>query len=260
MSDLSVFEKPVEEKSIYYYIFQLGYPLFKGSFLTEGDSIVLHPDVPYFFGLKNTDPEYIEAYEEEYGVIFEYKTTREYKLLALDKRESKQYVYDMAEDKGRSDIQDIVIKNYGLHTGIRDSVGEKDSELSKFICELGLDGYAIHTMKTDMGGTFHPELLICNRDGIEEVSVVTKEDSIEGIKEIGTLRKISKLTRKKKSGVSRRKGSPSKGSTTRRLFSDDSSPSKKVSKSLFSDDSKPPQVSRKLFGGKKKTKRNKKHK
>ena len=201
MSDLSVFSKKVLEKGINYYVFPLNYPLFKANKILDRGSVVsLQPNRPYFFGLKNTDPEYIEDYEREYGVIFEFVTTRVYKLVALDDNVTQNTLYDSAPEN----IKVILEDNYGLNTGIRDSVSEPDRIISDYICSLGYDGYAINYMKTDnIGGTFHPELMICNADGIQYVGKVTPDSRVESIIERGKLEKLSKQmkeTRKKRAG------------------------------------------------------------
>lgn len=201
MSDLSVFSKKVLEKDINYYVFPVNYPLFKANkILDRGSLVSLKPNRPCFFGLKNTDPEYIEDYEREYGVIFEFVTTRVYKLVALDDKLTQTTLYNSAPEN----IKVILEDNYGLNTGIRDSVSESDNIISAYICSLGYDGYAINYMKTDnIGGTFHPELMICNADGIQYVGKVTPDSRVESIIERGKLEKLSKQmkeTRKKRPG------------------------------------------------------------
>ena len=201
MSDLSVFDNKVLENKINYYVFPINYPLFKANkTLDRGSVVSLNPNTPYFFGLKNVDPQYIEDYEREYGVIFEFITTRVYKLLALDDKLTQSTLYDAAPE----DIKVILESNYGFTTGIRNSVSEPDRIISDYICSLGYDGYAINYMKTDnIGGTFHPELMICNAVGIQYVGKVTPDSRVESIVERGKLEKLSKQmkeTRKKRPG------------------------------------------------------------
>jgi hypothetical protein len=174
MSDMSVFYNKHVEDGLSYYIFPAGYPLFKAlkSFRNAKDLIlVLNSGTPYFFGLKNMDANYIESYEEEYGIIFEYETTQELKLLALDDKHTQKKLYASAPPN----IKTILEENYGYFSGIRNSVADKDRELSNYLCREGYQGYAIHTMKTDFEGTFHPELLICN--AVDYVRVIDNGDN-----------------------------------------------------------------------------------
>ena len=75
----------IQENGIYYYIIPKNYPLFKATnnYDINTGGLFLTPNRFYFFGAKDENPEYIESYEEIYGIIFEFVTTREYKLLAI---------------------------------------------------------------------------------------------------------------------------------------------------------------------------------
>ena len=175
-SDLSVFDRPIEEDGIKYYVFPAGYPLFKAN--RKGTPTTFRHGIPSFFGIKNSDLGYISAFEKEYGIVFEFATTREYKLIALDDQATQKYLYDNAPP----DIKEILEDNYGYDTGIRDSVGEKDKQLAMYLCQLGLEGYATNKMKTDFGGEFHIELLICNaKDGIQFSRQITDDKTAEYI-------------------------------------------------------------------------------
>lgn len=88
MSDLSVFQRPIIENGMKFYLFPEGYPLFKARKATEPTAF--RHGIPSFFGIKHMSPEYIESYEEQYGIIFEYITTRPYKLVALDDRSTQE--------------------------------------------------------------------------------------------------------------------------------------------------------------------------
>jgi hypothetical protein len=134
------------------------------------------PNKPYFFGLKKTDPNYIESYEDEYGVIFEFETMRPYKLIALDDHLSQTTLYN----KAPSNIKEILVNNYGFNNGLRKSESEPDREISAYICSQGYDGYAIYDMKTDnIGGKFHAELMVCDASGIHFVKQVTPDKRVQ---------------------------------------------------------------------------------
>lgn len=169
----------IEENGIYYYIVPQGLPLFKATkkYDIRRKGLKLDPTGSYFFGVKNMDPEYIESYEEEYGIIFEFITNREYKLLALDNKSTQKHIHEIATPE----IQKILKKNYGYDENndslMRDSSEENDIELSRFLCNNGYHGYAIHNMNTHLGGVFHDELMICKiNDGIKYVGKITEDD------------------------------------------------------------------------------------
>ena len=202
MSDLSVFQHPIIENGIKFYVFPEGYPLFKAKKGTEPTEF--RRGIPSFFGIKNMLPEYIDSYEEEYGVIFEYITTRPYKLVALDDESTQEQLRSEAPPE----IQKIIDENYGLKTKYRDSVSEKDRMLANYLCERGYEGYATQPMKSDSGGTFHIELLICDAvDGIQFVTRVTDSKKISYIMEKEKLKQLGKEleNKQKQERIARRK-------------------------------------------------------
>jgi hypothetical protein len=202
MSDLSVFENKQEETGIAYYLFPKEYPLFKATTNVHNSGVLeLKPNVPYFFGLKNTNEEYIASYEKEYGIIFEYKTTRPYKLVALDDKMTQRTLYESAPEN----IREILENNYGYSSNIRNSVGEKDKAFARYLCSLGYDGYATNDMATDFGGKFHIELLICNVDGLDFVGQITPQDRAEYIIEDAKSRNLSKQMKEQRAENKRKR-------------------------------------------------------
>lgn len=190
MADTSIFNNITEENGINYYTIPMGYPVWKAhKTLNLGNTLILEPNRPYFFGLKNMNPEYIESYEDEYGVIFEFVTMREYRLISLDDKQTQTTLYQNAP----ANIKRILENNYGYHNNLRNSVSGPDREISQYICSLGYDGYAIHDMKTDnMGGIFHDELMICDASDLEYVGKVTPDSRVQNIKERGRLEEMGK--------------------------------------------------------------------
>lgn len=229
----------------------------------SNNTMVLSPDKHYFFGVANTDKEYIKEYEDLYGIIFEFKTKRPYKLLALDNEETMKKLYNEAPPK----IQKILKHNYGYRTGIRYSDGNKDRELSQYLCKKSFEGYATNTMKTDFEGTFHPEFMICNVSDIEFVRRVTSDKRADILFEKAILSKLDNELKKPRKKTRRHEDdeSPyknvfgfSKASIdyppTKKAFTGSTSPSQSL---LF--DSPTPSPNRKLFGEKRtKTRKNKK--
>lgn len=224
MSDLSVFDNKIEESGISYYLFPVDYPLFKAhSVLDKGPVMELRPNKPYFFGLKNTNEDYVESYENEYGVIFEFITTRPYKLVALDDKPTQETLYRDAPE----DIKTILENNYGYSSNIRNSVGEKDKIFANYLCSLGYDGYATNVMATDFGGKFHIELLICNTDGLESVGQFTTESRAETIIENGKSRKLANQMKDQRAENKKKR---------RAVFDDDDEPTFGTRNRLFDDE------------------------
>lgn len=223
MADTSIFNNPIEENGVKYYTIPLGYPVWKAhKTLSLGNTLILEPNRPYFFGLKDMNPAYIESYEEEYGVIFEFVTMREYRLIALDDKQTQTTLYQNAP----ANIKRILENNYGYHNNLRNSVSEPDRQISEYICSLGYDGYAIHDMKTDnMGGIFHDELMICDASDLEYVGKVTPDNRVQYIKERGRLEQMGKEMEE-----ARKKGRP------RSVFNNMESPIKAPRLDFDSDD------------------------
>jgi hypothetical protein len=188
------FKNLIEENGIKYYQFPIGFPLFKASKYINplNPEITLEPNTPYFFGLKNMNDNYIASYEKEYGVIFEFKTLTPYKLLALDDPATLAKLFETSP----RNIQQILSYNYGYNGDLtspnkRFSVGNSDKELAIYLCKIGYQGYAIYKMATDFKGTFHPELLICNCQGIQFVKQITSTEKMNKILDDAKLYKIS---------------------------------------------------------------------
>jgi len=189
----------IQENGIYYYIVPEGLPLFKASIIYDEKSprLIFKRAGPYFFGVKSMNPEYIESYEEEYGIIHEFKTNREYKLLALDEFDTQKYIYENAEN-ANPEIQHILEKNYGYNDKNRqlkrDSESDNDRILSHYLCSnADCDGYAVHNMSTYGVGLFHDEFMICKMDGIEYVQQITRdEEKIQNILQNSELKRHAK--------------------------------------------------------------------
>jgi len=186
----------IQEDGIYYYIVPEEFHLFKASTIYDEKSprLIFKRAGPYFFGVKNMEPEYIESYEEEYGIIHEFKTNREYKLLALDEFDTQKHIYENANPE----IQHILEKNYGYNDKNRqlkrDSESDNDRILSQYLCSnADCDGYAVHNMTTYGVDLFHDEFMICKMDGIEYVEQITKDTTkIQNILQSAELKKLAK--------------------------------------------------------------------
>jgi len=96
--------------------------------------------------------------EEEYGVTYEFVTKKECKLLALDHKETVSELLSIIDDP---EIKRIIQLNYGYNS-TRNSFLQDDLKVTNYLCSKGYQGYATKEMKTDAGGRFHPEIMICN--------------------------------------------------------------------------------------------------
>jgi hypothetical protein len=175
------------EDGMAYYLIRPRSRLFKAT--KRSDMLDLRPGRLSFFGVHNTDRDYIESYENEYGIIFAFETTRPYKLLALDQPATKETLYARAPEN----IQRILRRNYGYTmSGRRDSELNSDLTLSQYLCDEGYEGYATNFMQTDTG-EFHPEFMICNVDGLRPLGRITDDPrKIANILERGRIDEASR--------------------------------------------------------------------
>jgi hypothetical protein len=179
------------EDGLAYYMIPKGLRFFrakKGSrYNINLDFSVLTLNPRAFFGIYNMDPDYIESYEDKYGVIFAFETTRPYKLLALDHPDTKATLYNRVPPN----IQDILRKNYGYTmSGKRNSQLNSDLVLSQYLCDNGYQGYASDFIETDIDD-FDPEFMICDVGGIKSLGRITDPSRIRSIVESGQLKKHS---------------------------------------------------------------------
>lgn len=251
MIDLSTYLQLDTNDDMYYYILPSNFSIYRGDTSIDKNSFSFPNNVPFFFG---TNVEEVE----QYGIVFEFKTTREYKLIAIDNFQTQQRLYKNAP----SDIQDILKRNYGYSPrGIqtRDSVSAKDIAFSNYLCKEGYDGYAINEMDTDLD-RFHQEIVICSPQTIQLVKQITTDPTV-----IQRLLDKKRMVDLGKTMDVKRKKRPSYSST----YSDeeDSSSFRPIPKFNFPDDedentsfkSPPTTPIKKLFGGKN-TKYTKKYK
>jgi len=175
----------ISEDGLDYYDIPIGTPLYRGDtpaykyYVDDGNTFTFNPGF-YFFGTN-------AANVKQYGVVFKFQTIKSYRLLALDSMESLEKLNAKIND---SEISNILDKNYGTTTGIRDSISIKDKQLCSFLCENGYQGYAILKDRYTLTGIFHHEVMICDPQyGIECVSVVTSDQDIKRLLDDYNLRK-----------------------------------------------------------------------
>lgn len=154
--------------TINYVSIPVGTKLYHGNNFEEGNDILVG-DLKYF--LINPD----HAEDNQYGIMHKFETTIPLNLIRLDDKDTQEYLYETSN----KEIQKILKRNFGYKNGIRDSEKDGDATVAERICELSdYHGYLTDVMTTDMGGKFHPEIVICNpSDKLNFVETVTPYDN-----------------------------------------------------------------------------------
>jgi len=186
-----------------------------------------------------------ENYAYKYGLLFEFKTTTDLNLVAMDDI-SKDFFINAPEE-----IQDILEENYGYSSHKRNSVEEKDYKLSEYICDEKYQGYAANTMKNvaRLEDDLNAEVIICNPENhLISIRRIIRDEDQSKLEELRMRRTESDRVgpqKKPRRDIEDRPKPPSMGS----LFGDDEEDDE--------DNFKP----KSLFGGKtKKSKKSKKKK
>lgn len=116
-----------------------------------------------------------ENYAQKYGNVFEFETTTDLNLVAMD--DISEQFYNKAL-KSHVDITKIMEDNYGYGTKPqeRDSVKDKDNAMSEYICKQGYQGYAANTMKSKgIADDLNAEVIICNPENyLTPIRLVTE--------------------------------------------------------------------------------------
>lgn len=135
-----------------------------GTTLYRGDSNFTNKDNPCLLKDKRCEkgayfkfftPD--ENYAYKYGLLFEFKTTTDLNLVAMDDISNDFFI------NAPEEIQKILKCNYGYSSHKRNSVEEKDYKVSQYICDKGYQGYAANTMKSEeFDDDLNAEVIICN--------------------------------------------------------------------------------------------------
>jgi hypothetical protein len=205
-----------DELGIKYYIVPTGFELYKATkfnlapkYDSQPKQITLETG-SYFFGLpapydKGTEEyeTYIESYEDTYGVIYNFKTQHEFKLLALDDYNTLKYLYDdtaVYDIETAKNVRAVLTINYGYNPnayelGTRNSNPNDDNILVEYLKTKGI-GYAIFNMNTDFG-KFHPELFFYNitPDDIVCTGIVTEPVRYKTVEENIRMRALGEQQR-----------------------------------------------------------------
>ena len=141
------------------YQFPAGTRLFKSytnTLDTWSEQIVIPMKGPAYFGFDEPNV------SKNYGFAFAYKTTQPYELLAIDSKKTFEYLWGLAQ--GNRQVQRALTMCFGYNSDklqIRASNETLDFILVNFLCKKGLRGYAGDYIRTDGGGQFHPECVMC---------------------------------------------------------------------------------------------------
>jgi len=194
MGDILPFFNTVVENEITYYVIPANTRLFRGDIPADYTNPLSHMNGPIFFG-ESIDVARI------YGLPFEYKTTNELQLLALDR--SMDTIYNAANPI----IKSILKKNYGYPDGYRNSDDDADKQLTQYICNT-YGGYALDFMPTEGGGKFHREIILCDKTQVEFVKKVMISQAEEN-----TIIDNQKIRRTEQERIERKKRQRRVGST-----------------------------------------------
>ena len=115
---------------------------------------------PVFFGTS------IEEVAQ-YGIVYEFKVNKELHLLALD---DEVTLAKLSETISDAKLKKILRVNYGK---IRTSFSKDDKAFVSYLCENQYNGYATPKLETDFGGSFHPEILLCDINNVTLIKQIT---------------------------------------------------------------------------------------
>jgi len=154
----------------------------------ETGAVTLTPGRSCFFGLT---PESVK----QYGITYEFVANKDCLLLAMDDQNVMEFLLNGSSDPK---IQRILRENYGYGGGTRNSFAEADNYITAYICSLGYDGYAIMQSRTDFGGSFHKEGMLCNGGNLTFAQLVTSGGEIQPMLDEYASRKAAPQKRRPK--------------------------------------------------------------
>jgi hypothetical protein len=184
-----------------------------------------------FFGLDK------ENVEHNYGITFEFVVQKPMTLIAIDQNIGNPAFLQRLNEK----MKRILDVNYGYTSGLRNSTPRSDMKLSEFIRDnlSEYDGYGCDQTRTDSGGTFHSEIMVCHPDRFIGDGVRITDDGKLSELHAKHLDIVYKPKRKTRTRNSRSSGSKSSGSIGRRSSDSNSSSrrsKKHVKVNLFGDE------------------------
>jgi hypothetical protein len=178
------FELSKGDKNGYkYYIIPKGTILYRGDTqlyldnkygnFKEGSIELDYIGKPLFFG-KEFDV------AKNYGIVFSFLVTKEYKLLAIDDKETIENLYKVVPSDR---LRNILDNNYGRKTGLRLTEMIDDAIFSKYLCDNDFQGYAANQMPIVIGSEvmFNRELMICNPSYLKFLKVFTNNLDLDTI-------------------------------------------------------------------------------
>ena len=99
---------------------------------------------------------------EIYGPVTRYQVSEKLLLLAMDDVSNLEQLFDEAPPK----VQRAITASFGYKTNKprvkRDSDYDMDMEVARYVCSMGLAGYAHEAIPSDTAKDFHPETALCD--------------------------------------------------------------------------------------------------
>jgi hypothetical protein len=211
------------------YILEPGTKIYKGDNQKFFDQYLLLPKNtvtltrgPAFFAIT---PEVAETY----GVAFEFEIKERLFILNLDDKDTVGKLRENAPE----DIKHIIEHNYGFGSNKRNSEHAADRAFSQYLCEKGLNGYVLEHAKTDLGGTFHPEIMLCDMSKLKFVRIVRERSPVEidALKQQMRIDELNKQSKEKRQKNKHRSRRLTEGDHTTSPQSKYSSPTRKLTSS-----------------------------
>lgn len=173
--------------NLLYYVIPIGFSIFRG------DTAIHNPEI-----IPSTSTFYTTAPElaSEYGIVYEFKITKELHLLATDNEETLAELYDIANfsetlpSEEKNKILRIIKKQYGYNTRqsgelLRDTIAHLDKQFVNYLCSMEFPGYAANSMTrlhSTTKYTFHPELVICKpEESVIFIRQITDQSDVKGL-------------------------------------------------------------------------------
>ncbi len=235
-----------DENGYKYYIIPVETRLYRGDTQMyienkrHNNQEVILPNKPLYFAKEF-------GVAEKYGVVYQFVVEKEYRLLAIDDKETISKLYE--DLSGNERIRNILRDNYGVKSGIRYTDMTDDLQFANYLCDNHYSGYAANQMPTDGKDEegnliyIHRELMICDTSDIRFEKSHTEREDLNNLVSEHKARSIATNLRKSRTS----KKLPREQYEKSQLYQSEESPFKRPGL-LFGDDSHySPQTNKSLF-------------